>query len=189
MKKLNKLFITLGLLSTVLVAPMIAASCNKTNQNQEQKPQVDNKTKIQIPEFKSKFEFRKYYGDNVSSPLYKMVKYFNANDKVDVSKVQTLLKTFVELMKNKEYGVNAEKLNYFTAGLNFEENYNGKNYSQSMVELLKQQGNWNKEFSWERGDFDKIIFPIANGSQKEVDFITMARILKYIVDLGIQYGF
>ncbi|MFV8400958.1 variable surface lipoprotein [Mycoplasma sp. 2634B] len=184
MKKINKLFITLGSIATTSILPLVAMSC--VNENKDDKKASDKKAnpeskEITIPEFKTNFEFRKYFGENISKPLYTMIKNFQPGGHVDVAKIQNMAKLYVELLKNSQYGVSQDKLNEFIGGFSFKSSYNKENYSPAMVQELKKQGMWEPYHFWEKGDFDKIFLPIANGENKNIDFLTVNIIFNFII--------
>ncbi|WP_416738288.1 variable surface lipoprotein [Mycoplasma sp. 005V] len=196
MKRINKLFITLGSIATTSILPLVAMSCvneNKDDKNPNDKGETDKKVNPEIkentiPEFKSKFEFRKYIGDNITKPLYTMIKNFQPGGHVDVAKIQNMAKLYVELLKNKEYGVSQDELNNFTTGFSFKSSYNKENYSPAMVQELKEQGMWETPHFWEEGDFDKIFLPIANGENKNIDFLTLNIIDNFIAESRIHFS-
>ncbi|MFV8418828.1 hypothetical protein [Mycoplasma sp. 005V] len=191
MNKLTKLFIALGSIATTSILPLAAMSC--VNENTDDKKASDKKTnpeskEITIPEFKEYSEFRNYIDDNISKPLYIMIKNFQPGGHVDVAKIQNMAKLYVELLKNKEYGVSQDELNNFTTGFSFKSSYNKENYSPAMVQKLKEQGMWEIPHFWEEGDFDKIFLPIANGENKNISFLTLNIIDNFITQSRIRFS-
>ncbi|MFV8401162.1 hypothetical protein [Mycoplasma sp. 2634B] len=191
MNKLTKLFIALGSIATTSILPLAAMSC--VNENTDDKKASDKKTnpeskEITIPEFKEYSEFRNYIDDNISKPLYTMIKNFQPGGHVDVAKIQNMAKLYVELLKNKEYGVSQDELNNFTTGFSFKSSYNKENYSPAMVQELKEQGMWEIPHFWEEGDFDKIFLPIANGENKNISFLTLNIIDNFITQSRIRFS-
>lgn len=183
MKKFKKTLFTLTSFFTIITVPILTISCAESDYEKLYNEKPYDESKFNFPKFNSKSELGVFQYNAFTLPFTNMIGSFQARDKVDVDKLQSLLETFVELKKHPEFGISFKKLNDWETWFTFEQFQNYINLS--MQDLLKRQGVWNKSYHWAVGDFSKIVLPIVNKTQKEVDFTTMVRIFDFI--LNIEY--